>query len=165
MNLKATRKWFSSTAIQTLQRKDLTSNLKEEAGLHSNFHRSPLLTFGRLGWSRGGQRPPPSGMDTSWVRAQGLLLAISQSAQSVSQSRFQQLDFILLQLQLLLQVGNTVLHVHVTAGWHRVIWTGESCYSFMYVSLTLVWTTWKRFTYNQYTILQHYDLATCWNCI
>lgn len=63
-------------------------------------------------------------MDASWLRAQALLLTVAQSAQGVSQSRLQQLDLILLQLQPLLQVGNPVIHVHVTAGRHGVIWTG-----------------------------------------
>lgn len=54
---------------------------------------------------------------------QALLLAAAQAAQGVGQGCLQQLDLVLLQLQLLLQVGDPVLHVHVAASRHRVIWT------------------------------------------
>lgn len=55
------------------------------------------------------------------MHPQALLLAVAQPAQGVGQGRFQQLDLIFLQLDSLLQVGNPVVHVHVTAGRHRVI--------------------------------------------
>lgn len=100
-----------------------TSSLGKRAGLLLSFPLATFLTFGRWCWSCGGQGSPPGSMAASWLQAQALLLAVAQPAQGVSQSWFQQLDLIFLQLQPLLQVGNPVLHVHVAAGRHRVIWT------------------------------------------
>lgn len=83
------------------------------------------LTFGGRSRSCGARGPPPGRLSPCRRLAEGLLLAAAQSAQRVGQSRLEQLDLVLLQLQLLLQVGNAVLHVHVTAGWHGVIWRGQ----------------------------------------
>lgn len=80
-----------------------------------------LPTLGRWCRSCSGQRSPPS-MNACWLLPLALLLTIAEPAQGISQSRLQQLDLVLLQLQPLLQVRHPVLHVHVTARRHSVIW-------------------------------------------
>lgn len=79
----------------------------------------------------GGQGSPPSNVAPRQL-TQALLLTAAQPAQGVGQSGLQQLDLVLLQLQLLLQVGHPVLHVQVTARRHRVIWTGGERGSFRF---------------------------------